>query len=1139
MEACCHQLGCSTTVLTRGLSTAEATERWQRYGPNQLSEKQRVTVWQRLGQQLANVLVILLIIVAIIAIVRAVTSTSSQTIITNWIQAALIILVIVYVCVACSWRLVILWLLLLFFCVCAGFFSQRNNNNTRQYPVTTTTASFKLTHSVRLVLFVDRINTIIGILQEGSAEKATHALNALLSPDAVVVRDGNDIQIPADQLVPGDLVKLHLGDRVPADLRLVTVGNLSVQEAALTGESVPVDKSPEDLILVPTKHAAVSSSSSGSAGAGEEEEKEEAEEKHADPWSIPVGDRSNMCFSATLVSQGSGTGLVVATGDDTEIGTINVLVNKVAKKKTAVLEQIDTISLYLAFVITLAGIVTWCIAFFLTKTNAVDALSLALVCAVAMIPAGLVAIVTMTYAWAVSNMAKRNAILRILPAVETLGSVTVICSDKTGTLTQNIMSLTVFVTSNQRLRFDVNATERTNTNFVVDNNYLAARADHAKFGKASDLIKTGPSSSRRSRRDKGTFPFGMNLGFGKTAHGGVEPDEPQPITVDDYPDAEGDNPDVATHMPTGESPSSDYLRLVLAGGILCSKCVLGENGTRQGEIGSPTELAILRAAYFGNVNVSEVKDSASFLTEVPFSSEYKFMATVHEPVAENDTEYYMDELIVHVKGAPDRLLPLCKYQAKGGLFAPEDLEPCNMPFWIEQVAILSSHGLRVLALTRSTVPKESVAKGQQVGPDFVLERAGGPWLTMVGLCAIMDPPRAECVQAVAEAHEAGVRIAMITGDHRDTALAIAGMLGLVDKKHPDAITGPELDAMTEEEVKVAVQRYNVFARASPQNKLRIVKALQAVGEVAGMTGDGVNDAPALKAADMGVAMGKEGTDVAREAAEMILADDNFATIIFAVREGRVVWDNLRKVLLVNTPLNLAQGMSVLFGLLLGLPTSPLSPIQVLYCNLICAITLCLVPAIEPAEEGIMQQPPRKVGKRLIGRLLCLRIAIATMVLVACTVGSVFWADSLGYSLGMTRSQALNALSFGSVAITASARFSRKSAFSPRSFYGNNLAWWSYSIVVVLQVFITYTPGLNQIVFTQSGMTGIQWGIVILFMVVVFVIMEFEKAVREFVADRDYYADDREEQPFDAMTEPPADTNVPDKVSRFGRNELPR
>jgi magnesium-transporting ATPase (P-type) len=474
-------------------------------------------------------------------------------------------------------------------------------------------------------------------------------------------------------------------------------------------------------------------------------------------------------------------------------------------------------------------------------------------------------------------MAKKNAIIRALPAVETLGSVTVLMSDKTGTLTKNEMTMVAFVTTDTRWRFDVNASERTTANFWIDDAYMATRADHTKRMKASDVIRSGPSAERRARPNRvktlstlssfsgRTFPFGMTVGFGKTAHGGVEPEEPTPIVAPD-----GVDDTFATiGGPKGESPDPTYLRQVLAGGILCSKCVLGENGGRVGEIGNPTELSILRAAYYGGVDVTEVKESAAIVAEVPFSSEYKFMATVHEPVEANDTSDYLDELIVHVKGAPDRMIPLCKYQARGGSFAKADLEDCEELFWIEQIAVLSSHGLRVLALTRGTVPRSEVSPGQQLGPEFVLHR-GEPWLTIVGLCAIMDPPRPECVHAVKQANAAGVRVGMITGDHRDTALAIGFMLGLVDKQHSEAITGPEMDAMSDDELRVAVQKHNVFARASPQNKIRIVKALQADGEVCAMTGDGTNDAPALKAADMGVAMGKEGTDVAREASEMIL-----------------------------------------------------------------------------------------------------------------------------------------------------------------------------------------------------------------------------------------------------------------------------
>jgi len=882
----------------------------------------------------------------------------------------------------------------------------------------------------------------------------------MLSSDAVLVRDGKECKVPANEVVPGDIVILSTGDRVPGDIRILETNNIAALEAALTGESVPIEKTPQPI------------PSSGN------------------PNQIPLGDRKNMCFSATLISQGSGVGVVTATGDNTEIGKINKLVNTQEEKKTAVLEQIDTVSKVLACFIAVTGTTTWCVAFFVTDLSAVDALSIALVCAVAMIPEGLEAIVTMTYSWSVSNMAKNNAIIRVLPAVETLGSVTVICSDKTGTLTKNEMSLIAFVTSNARYRVDTDSKDRTNQNFIRDDVYLSVRAGHAKGKKASQVIREGASAHVPGRN------YGFSI-HNTSAH-----------VFDEAGDtaAPSSNGDENVPVSAGQSPSQAFIRSALAGGVLCSKCTLGKDGGREGEIGNPTELSILRASYFAGIDVTSMKNDAEIIAEVPFSSEYKFMATIHKSSVENDGSTSSDELIVHAKGAPDRMITLCKYQAKAGL--TDEKEPINREYWTQQIAILSSHGLRVLALTRGSVPKTAVEKGAQLKPSFVNGR-DEPWLTIVGLCAIQDPPRPECVDAIKIAHKAGVRVAMITGDHRDTALAIGDQLGLVDQKYSEAITGPELDSMSEDELRMCVGKYNIFARASPENKIQIVKALQYNGEVCSMTGDGVNDAPALKAANMGVAMGKEGTDVAREASEMILADDNFATIVTAVREGRVVWDNLRKVLLINTPINNAQGMSVLFGMILGLAEAPLTPIQVLYCNLICAVTLGFIAAVEPAEDGIMTKAPRKVGKRIIGRFLLIRIILGTIILVATTVGAVFWAKDLGYTLDERRSQALNTLSFGAISISLSARFAYNSAMHSRVLTGNPICWYSVGIMSSLQVFITYVPGVNDTIFGMAPMDATQWGIVAIFMVATLIVMEGEKAIRRYLSSLGEDTDDAE------------------------------
>lgn len=834
----------------------------------------------------------------------------------------------------------------------------------------------------------------------------------------------------------------------------------------------------------------------------------------------------NNFLTATLVAQGSGIGIAVATGDFTQIGTINRLVNQTETMKTDVLRQIDMVSKFLFVAICTMCLATFLVAFFYSvdyKGQALNSINIALVCAVAMVPEGLEAIVTLTYSYAVKVMASQNAIVRALPAVETLGSVTVICSDKTGTLTQNIMSLTAFVTSNARYKNNVDAADRVPGNFVRDDDYLAQRAVRDLKKKGGDIVADGPNNPAGRRGHNPSNHFTVD-----SLHTTENPEEAGKVQ----------HPEEAP-FENGASPTKDWIQSALACGVLCSKCVLGENGGRAGEIGNPTELSILRASYFAGIDIEQLKTEAPIVAEVPFSSEYKFMATIHE-----SKDVGADKLVAYVKGAPDRMVKVCKYQSKGGIIGDDAVEEINADYWTEQIAILSSHGLRVLGLCRAVIPKDSVTSGEQLGPEFVNGRPEGAWLTMVGLCAIMDPPRPECVQAIKEAHGAGVRVAMITGDHKDTATAIGHMLGIVDEKFSEAVTGPELDAMSDDEIRKCVLTHNVFARASPQNKIRIVKALQAEGQVTSMTGDGVNDAPALKAANMGVAMGKEGTDVAREASEMILADDNFATIVYAVKQGRVVWDNLRKVLLVNTPINNSQGLSVLVGLLARLPDTPISAIQILYSNFICAVTLGFVCAIEPAEDGIMDLPPRRVGKRLIGRYLFLRIVLGTILLTGCVVGSACIVDAVNAGLDQTerlfkiRATAFNVLDFGAISVMLSARFAYNSSITIKVFQGNKAVVWSAAIVAVLQILLTYIPGLNTFVFSMKGMDGLGWGLTFASMFIVFFAMELEKAIRRNLKAKGADTDDREEPFFtDSVAQPGFDMSMPKGASKLNLQEL--
>ncbi|KAI8465790.1 MAG: cation transporting ATPase [Monoraphidium minutum] len=828
-----------------------------------------------------------------------------------------------------------------------------------------------------LVLIVIVFNAALGLIQEGKAEKAADAIKAMLSPTAKVKRGGEPQVIPAEELVPGDIVLLKSGDKVPADVRLVTATNLQVQEAMLTGESVPVSKNASKAV----------------------------------PEKAPLGDRKNMAYSATSVVSGTAEGVVVGTGDCAEIGQISRLVNTVETVNNNLTRQLDVFGRWLAVLVLLVVVASFLLAKFRANESWRGAFESAVSIAVAVIPEGLPAVVTVVLAIGTTVMARNNAIVRQLPAVETLGSVNVICSDKTGTLTKNEMTVV-------RIR-------------TVSTLYHVGGVGYAPEGE---------------------------------------------ITVADAAGEPG--------TALGDAAAA-ALRGIVEGGVLANDSALTK-GTDEatGKVvysptGAPTEVALLTAGQKAGIDMAALKAAKPRVSVIPFESEHKFMASVNQDGDKN---------ILFVKGASDRLLPICKSQ-----FTSDDLSksaPIDVAFWNDAQSELSSQGLRVLALCRAELPKGEPLDGLTAAG--LQKRA--PFLTMVAVFAILDPPRVEVVAAIKEAHRAGITVKMITGDHRDTALAIGKMLGIAGEQGL-ALTGPEVDAMADEELRRIAPDCNIYARASPQNKIRIVRALQDAEprKVVSMTGDGVNDAPALKAADVGVAMGITGTDVSKEAAKMVLADDNFASIVAAVKEGRRVWDNIVRLLLFNMPVTIAQGISVMWAYILGLAHAPLTVLQILLVNMVTAMTLGMSLAAEPAEPDVMDRPPRPANKRLVGKLVLWRMVFVSHLIVAAVLGAFYWGEKQGYSLPQRRSEAFNVLVAAQIGYFITCRFLKATTLHYRVLFGNWVAYVSILLTIGIQMFFTYVPVVNSF-FGMGPINGLQWGRVVVMAVIIYLIVEFEKAI---------------------------------------------
>ena len=827
-----------------------------------------------------------------------------------------------------------------------------------------------------VILAVVLVNTAIGFVQEVRAEAALDALHSLVRTRAVVTRDGQRREVPSEELVPGDLVLLEAGDKVPADLRLVRLSGLRADESALTGESDAVAK--DEVVLPPT---------------------------------TPVADRRNMVYSGTLVTAGSGAGVVVAIGGETELGEIHRLMGAVQPVATPLTQKLSRFSMTLTVAILALAAVAF-LAGVARGQEPAQMFTAAVALAVGAIPEGLPAAVTVTLAIGVRRMARRRAVVRRLPVVETLGSTTVICSDKTGTFTENQMTVRALWTPSARY-------EVTGSGYGPEGHVFRAGAGVRAAGTATDRTTA-------AAQDEGLYWS------------------------------------------------------LLAGGA-CNDARIIREGQHWQARGDPTEAAMVVAAGKGGVEAGEFLSSHPRTGTLPFASEHQYMATLHTSAFPDGSG--TGSGIVLVKGAVERVLELCAGQM--------DHQGRTMPLArqsvLDEAHRFAGTGLRVLATAMMRLPAggalaESSLHGQ---------------LTLTGLQAMFDPPREAAAASVQACHQAGVAVKMITGDHVGTAATIARAVGLTaDRADGTALTGTELDAIPADGLPDAVERATVFARVSPEQKLRLIGALQSRGNVVAMTGDGVNDAPALRQANVGIAMGRSGTEVAKEASDIVLTDDDFATIEAAVEEGRNVFDNLTKFIVWTLPTNMGEGLVILVAILIG-ATLPVLPTQILWINMTTAVALGLMLAFEPKEPGLMSRPPRAPGRPLLTWTLTLRILLVSTLLVAGT----WWIFELelagGASLAEARTAAVNLFVAVELFYLFSCRSLTRSVWRI-GFFSNRWVILGVLVQAAGQLAITYLPLMNEL-FHTAPITAEAWlrilGIALLASLVVAVEKRFRR--REF------------------------------------------
>lgn len=812
-----------------------------------------------------------------------------------------------------------------------------------------------------VILSVVMVNSIVGYLQESKALKAIESLSKELRSQVRVIRDGNTVSVDISELVPGDIVLLQSGDRVPADLRLIKARDLQIDESALTGESVPVEKQTKVL--------------------GDD---------------AVIGDRTNMAFSSTLVTYGTGVGVVVTTGDKTEIGKINQMISSAEVLSTPLTIKISKFShLILWVILGLAGVTV--LAGILRGFSLEIVLLEAVALAVGAIPEGLPAVVTITLAIGVSRMAKRKAIIRKLPTVETLGSTTVICSDKTGTLTQNEMTVQMIASGDER--FEIS-------------------------------------------------------GVGYSPDGVISKNE-EKIEVD----------------------NKVALKELLRSGLLCNDSRLVKVDKTWKVEGDPTEGALITAALKGGLDIEKENKDNPLIDKIPFESEYQYMVTLHKSDGRQ---------MIYVKGSVEKLIPACEQTIDINGKA-KSLNVDDIQITVDEFA---GQGLRVLAFAKKEI-------GSDLKSIDHSDVANG--LTFLGLQAMIDPPRPEAIDAVDACKQAGISVKMITGDHIKTATAIANKLGLRSKIGENiSISGAEMAELNDEELQKVAADKTVFARVNPSQKLTLVKALQNERNIVAMTGDGVNDAPALRQANIGVAMGRTGTEVAKETADMILTDDNFASIESAVEEGRGVFDNLIKFISWTLPTNVSEGMVILIASLLGL-TLPITPLQILWINLTTAIFLGATLAFERKEPGIMERPPRKPDIPLLTRNSVIRILWVSAIIVGGVYAVFEFVLMCGMPDNVAQTASVNMIVFAELFYLFNSRSIKFSLFRI-GFFTNMWLILGVIAMILLQLMFTYASFMNTL-FGTAAIGARAWMLIIAVSILLYGLVEIEKAVRRWNEDR--------------------------------------